>query len=90
MVLVCPVCIYTSAFREQQCSVVLIYLSAWGEVSSYTNLQPCGINRSDFLRKIMKSRQGAEMSVRQADRLLHHNLIHPVHVWEDVFDELAT
>lgn len=34
--------------------------------------------------------QGAEMSVWQADRLLYHNLIHPVRVWEDVFDELAT
>lgn len=90
MVLAWPVCIYIPAFREQQCSVVLICLSAWGEVSSYTNLWLGDINRSDLLRKIMKSRQGAEMSVRQADRLLHHNLIHPVHVWEDVFDELAT
>lgn len=68
-------------------------LYAWGEVSSYTNLLQGDTNRSDFLREIMKSRtfwQGAEMSVWQADRLLYHNLIHPVRVWEDVFDELAT
>lgn len=93
MLLVGPVYIYTSVFREQQCSVVLICLYACGEVSSYTNLLQGDTNRSYFLREIMKSRtfwQGAEMSVWQADRLLYHNLIHPVRVWEDVFDELAT
>lgn len=93
MLLVSAVYIYTSVFREQQCSLVLRSLYAWGEVSSYTNLLQGDTQRSDFLREIMKSRtfwQGAEMSVWQADRLLYHNLIHPVRVWEDVFDELAT
>lgn len=92
-VLVSAVYIYTSVFREQQCPLVLRSLYAWGEVSSYTNLLQGDTQRSDFLREIMKSRtfwQGAEMSVWQADRLLYHNLIHPVRVWEDVFDELAT
>lgn len=85
--------IYTPVFREQQCPLVLRSLYAWGEVSSYTHLLQGDTQRSDFLREIMKSRtfwQGAEMSVWQADRLLYHNLIHPVRVWEDVFDELAT
>lgn len=90
---VTAVFIYTPVFREQQCPLVLRSLYAWGEVSSYTNLLQGDTQRSDFLREIMKSRtfwQGAEMSVWQADRLLYHNLIHPVRVWEDVFDELAT
>lgn len=90
---VSAVYIYTSVFRGQQCPLVLISLYAWGEVSSYTNLLQGDTRRSGFLREIMKSRtfwQGAEMSVWQADRLLYHNLIHPVRVWEDVFDELAT
>lgn len=68
-------------------------LCACREVSSYTNLLQGDTNRSDFFRERTKPRthwQGAEMSVWQADPLLYHNLIHPVRVWEDVFDELAT
>lgn len=63
---VSAVYIYTSVFREQQRSLVLRSLYAWGEVSSYTNLLQGDTQRSDFLREIMKSRtfwQGAEMSV---------------------------
>lgn len=93
MLLVSPVYIYISVFREQQCSVVKCVCMP-GERSPVTQIY-CRVTLtvSDFLTEIMKSRtfwQGAEMSVWQADRLLYHNLIHPVRVWEDVFDELAT
>lgn len=61
-----PVYIYTSPFREEQCSVVLLRLCARAEVSSYTNLLQGDTTRSGFLREIMRPRsfwQGAEMSV---------------------------